>query len=95
MFNSPEDKKLVEKVRYHFMNILEREPDKESLKYFFAQIKNNHINVDDLPKVLTESEEYQETQNGKITDSGSHEKLLDSCKLYSKLHLKEKLNNAN
>ena len=34
-------------------------------------------------------------ENGKITNSGSHEKLLDSCKLYSKLHLKEKLNNAN
>ena len=33
--------------------------------------------------------------NGKITDSGTHEKLLESCKLYSQLHLKEKLNNAN
>jgi subfamily B ATP-binding cassette protein MsbA len=29
--------------------------------------------------------------NGKIVDSGSHEKLLSSCKLYSQLHLKEKL----
>ena len=26
---------------------------------------------------------------GKIVDSGSHEKLLSSCKLYSQLHLKE------
>ena len=33
--------------------------------------------------------------NGKVIDSGAHEKLLDSCKLYSQLHLKEKLNNAN
>ena len=33
--------------------------------------------------------------NGKVIDSGTHEKLLDSCKLYSQLHLKEKLNNAN
>ena len=33
--------------------------------------------------------------NGMVTDSGTHEKLLDSCKLYSQLHLKEKLNNAN
>ena len=32
--------------------------------------------------------------NGKIVDSGSHEKLLSSCKLYSQLHLKEKLDNA-
>ena len=32
--------------------------------------------------------------NGKIVDSGSHKELLDSCKLYSQLHLKEKLNNA-
>ena len=32
--------------------------------------------------------------NGKIVDSGSHEKLLSSCKLYSQLHLKEKLYNA-
>ena len=82
MFNSPEDKKLVEKVRYHFMNILEREPDKESLKYFFAQIKNNHINVDDLPKVLTESEEYQETQNGKITDSPEDKKLVEKVRYH-------------
>jgi subfamily B ATP-binding cassette protein MsbA len=33
--------------------------------------------------------------NGKVIDSGTHDKLLDSCKLYSQLHLKEKLNNAN
>ena len=32
--------------------------------------------------------------NGKIVDSGSHEKLLSNCKLYSQLHLKEKLDNA-
>ena len=32
--------------------------------------------------------------NGKIVDSGSHEKLLINCKLYSQLHLKEKLDNA-
>jgi len=32
--------------------------------------------------------------NGKIVDSGSHEKLLSSCKLYSQLNLKEKLDNA-
>ena len=32
--------------------------------------------------------------NGKIIDSGSHEKLLSSCQLYSQLHLKEKLDNA-
>ena len=33
--------------------------------------------------------------NGKIVDSGSHKELLNSCKLYSQLHLKEKLNNAH
>jgi len=33
--------------------------------------------------------------NGKIIDSGSHQKLLDSCKLYSRLNLKEKFDNAN
>ena len=33
--------------------------------------------------------------NGKIVDSGSHERLLKSCKLYSQLHLKEKLDYAN
>ncbi len=32
---------------------------------------------------------------GKIIDSGSHQKLLDSCSLYSKLNLKEELENAN
>ena len=32
---------------------------------------------------------------GKIIDSGSHKKLLNSCKLYSQLHLKEKLHNAH
>jgi len=32
--------------------------------------------------------------NGKIVDSGSHEKLLSNCKLYTQLHLKEKLDNA-
>ena len=33
--------------------------------------------------------------NGKIADSGTHEKLIKSCELYSNLHLKEKLNNEN
>ena len=33
--------------------------------------------------------------NGKIIDSGIHKKLLDSCKLYSEMNLKEKLDNAN
>jgi len=33
--------------------------------------------------------------NGNIVDSGSHERLLKSCKLYSQLHLKEKLDYAN
>ena len=33
--------------------------------------------------------------NGKIVDSGTHEKLIKSCELYSNLHLKEKLNNEN
>ena len=32
---------------------------------------------------------------GKIIDSGTHNQLLDNCKLYSQLHLKEKLDNAN
>ena len=34
-------------------------------------------------------------ENGKIIDSGSHEKLQNSCKLYSQMHLKEKLDNAH
>ena len=33
--------------------------------------------------------------NGNIVDSGSHEKLLNSCKLYSQLHLKDELDYAN
>ena len=32
---------------------------------------------------------------GEIIDSGSHQKLLDSSSLYSKLNLKEKLENEN
>ena len=33
--------------------------------------------------------------NGNIVDSGSHEKLLNSCKLYSQLHFKDELDYAN
>ena len=34
-------------------------------------------------------------EKGKIIDSGSHLKLLQSCSLYKKLHLKEKLEDEN
>ena len=57
--DSPEDKKLVEKIRYHFMNTIEKEIEEGGLKYYFHQIKNNYISVDDLPKLLKESEEYK------------------------------------
>ena len=33
--------------------------------------------------------------NGKIIDSGSHEALLKTSKLYNDLHLKEKIYNEN
>jgi len=32
-------------------------------------------------------------ENGRIINSGNHTKLLDECKLYSQLHLKEALDN--
>jgi SAM-dependent methyltransferase len=57
--DSPEDKNLVEIIELNFMKILNREPDGNGLKYFFTQIKNNNMNIDDLIQKLKESPEYK------------------------------------
>ena len=59
MHDSPEDKKIVESIKHHYLNILEREPDDMGLRSYLKQIKDNTINIDDLPKILKESEEYE------------------------------------
>ena len=58
MHDSPEDKKIVESIKHHYLNILEREPDDMGLRSCLKQIKDNTINIDDLPKILKESKEY-------------------------------------
>ena len=58
MHDSPEDKKIVESIKHHYLNILEREPDDMGLRSYLKQIKDNTINIDDLPKILKESKEY-------------------------------------
>jgi SAM-dependent methyltransferase len=57
--DSPEDKKILEIIELNFMKILNREPDRSGLKYFFTQIKNNNMNTGDLIQKLKESPEYK------------------------------------
>ena len=59
MHDSPEDKKIVESIKHHYLNILKREPDDMGLRSYLKRIKDNTINIDDLPKILKESEEYE------------------------------------
>ena len=41
------------------MKILNREPDGNGLKYFFTQIKNNNMNIDDLIQTNEDESEIQ------------------------------------
>ena len=46
-----------------YQEILLRQPDKTGLYYFVSQLKSEKISVDDIKKLLLESEEGKSIQN--------------------------------
>jgi len=54
-------------IREQYLKFLDREPDLDDLDYYFNELKNNQINLDDLIRILKNSDEFKElSKNQKI-----------------------------
>ena len=57
-------------IREQYLKFLDREPDLDDLDYYFNELKNNQINLDDLISILKNSDEFKElSKNQKISQS--------------------------
>ena len=57
-------------IREQYLKFLDREPDLDDLDYYFNELKNNQINLDDLIRILKNSDEFKElSKNQKISQS--------------------------
>ena len=57
-------------IREQYLKFLDREPDLDDLDYYFNELKNNQINLDDLIRILKNSDEFKElSKNQKIPQS--------------------------
>ena len=57
-------------IREQYLKFLDREPDLDDLDYYFNELKNNQINLDDLINILKNSDEFKElSKNQKIPQS--------------------------
>ena len=57
-------------IREQYLKFLDREPDLDDLDYYFNELKNNQINLDDLINILKNSDEFKElSKNQKISQS--------------------------
>ena len=57
-------------IREQYLKFLDREPDLDDLDYYFNELKNNQINLDDLIRILKNSDEFKElSKNQKIPHS--------------------------
>mgnify|MGYP003967397095 FL=1 len=57
-------------IREQYLKFLDREPDLDDLDYYFNELKNNQINLDDLISILKNSDEFKElSKNQKIPQS--------------------------
>ncbi len=54
-------------IRKQYLKFLDREPDLDDLDYYFDELKNNNIRLDDLINILKNSNEFKElSKNPKI-----------------------------
>ena len=54
-------------IRKQYLKFLDREPDLDDLDYYFDELKNNNIRLDDLINILKNSDEFKElSKNPKI-----------------------------
>jgi len=57
-------------IREQYLKFLDREPDLDDLDYYFNELKNNQINLDDLINIIKNSDEFKElSKNQKIPQS--------------------------
>ena len=57
-------------IREQYLKFLDREPDLDDLDYYFNELKNNQINLDNLIRILKNSDEFKElSKNQKIPQS--------------------------
>ena len=57
-------------IREQYLKFLDREPDLDDLDYYFNELKNNQINLDDLINIIKNSDEFKElSKNQKISQS--------------------------
>ena len=57
-------------IREQYLKFLDREPDLDDLDYYFNELKNNQINLDNLIRILKNSDEFKElSKNQKISQS--------------------------
>ncbi len=45
-------------IRKQYLKFLDREPDLDDLDYYFDELKNNNIRLDDLINILKNSDEF-------------------------------------
>ena len=57
-------------IREQYLKFLDREPDLDDLDYYFNELKNNQINLDNLINIIKNSDEFKElSKNQKIPQS--------------------------
>jgi len=56
------DSQIKELINDFFKNILKRDSDPSGLNYYFDRIKNNELQLEQIPQELMNSEEYKKNQ---------------------------------
>ncbi len=54
-------------IRKQYLKFLDREPDLDDLDYYFDELKNNNIRLDDLINILKNSNEFKELSKNQTT----------------------------
>ena len=73
-------------IRKQYLKFLDREPDLDDLDYYFDELKNNRIKLDDLIIILKNSNEYKELSKNQKTPQSE----TSSIDTYNDIRIKGK-----